>query len=238
MKVITNTPIKRSPIKKVGSSSTKNVKSRTGPKKGSAEVILEMMAAETYSISFGKAPLEHSRLIVVTGLKPKTVMNNLAKLKQNGWNMFDSKTLELTIEGVKRVGSLATMPKTKEELHARFKQNLKGKSIKFFELLEDGCAQRCDHIAAKLGYDSAKQKSFVNLKGSLKGKGIIEYSSDKQSIQLSNVCFPLGRLNSELHTLLLVLSFATTTWTNVRRLFSSCSWVDSPITTVSLWPPY
>jgi hypothetical protein len=188
MKVATTT--KKPPTR----AASTNVTKKAPQKRAVVDVILETVA-EAYSISFGKVPLERKRLEIVTGLKKKTIDNTLPQLGRNGWITYDSKTLQLTAEGVKKVGSLVSFPQNNAECQARIKQNLKGKAIELLELLEDGRAHNCGDVAVKLGYDSAKKKSFANLKGSLKGKGFAEYSSDKQSIQLSDVCFPFGRFN-------------------------------------------
>jgi predicted transcriptional regulator len=189
MKVTANSR-KKLPIK-AGSSSAK---SRDATSKKSAQEIILELAAESYSL--GNETLPRSRLTMGTGLATKTVINNLAKLKQKGLIEYpDPKTIKLTQEGVNAVGTLANLPKTNADRHECIKKNLKGKHINLFDLLLDGNIHDKNAIANALGYDSQKTKGFVNLIGAMRSQGLVEYP-DKQTVKLSDICFPFGRDSS------------------------------------------
>lgn len=161
-------------------------------KKSAKEIILEIAATE---LNAGRDVIDRSLLTKGTGLATKTATNNLGKFKNEGLIEYpDPKTFKLTPAGIEACGSLIKVPKTNAERHEHIKEKLKKKEVELFELVMDGEVYKKEDLAKKLGYEDKKTKAFVNLIGGMRGGGILDYP-DKDTLQLSDTCFPFGRGN-------------------------------------------
>lgn len=71
-------------------------------------------------------------------------------------------------------------------------EHLTPKMKEAFELMIDGQPFVRSDIAKRLGYVSAKEAAFQMLLRRIRDKGFLEFL-DKESVQLLDVCFPVGR---------------------------------------------
>jgi hypothetical protein len=156
---------------------------------GAQEIILGLLAE---SAGVGDESLPRDRLVQGTGLSPKTVTNNLPKLKAMGLVEYDAKTVRLTPRGIESTGAMENAPKTNADIHERIKGGLKGKPLELFELMQDGGRHDRDWLAQQLGYDDKTTKAFVNAIGKLSGQGLVQYP-DPSSAQLADHLFRFGR---------------------------------------------
>ena len=162
-----------------------------GPKKSAQQAILEVLA-QAYSL--GRDAVDRDQLTMGTGLKLKTIQNNLPKLKQQGLIEVQDKMFRLTAKGLAHVGDLAQRPSSNAEHQANMIRTLgKPKQVKMFELLANGGTRDKDEVARILGYDHAKVKAFQNLIGEMRNqKKMVEYP-DKKTVRLTDACFIAGR---------------------------------------------
>ena len=146
----------------------------TGNKKTAQETMLELVA-KAYAL--GKDKLHRDRLTMDTDLAAKTISNNLPKLKEKGWIDFDTKTIWLTTQGLQHMGDLAKRPSSNAERIDMMTKSFTPKQKEMFRLLTTKNGKTClkDDIAKELGYEHGKVKAFVNLIGSMRGKGVVEY---------------------------------------------------------------
>lgn len=177
---------KKSPVK---AKATVSKSKSDGNKKSAQDTIFELVA-ESHGLR--NDSLARDQLSKGTGIAAKTVANNLIKLKQKGLVEYDATTVHLTSKGIEKAGPLASGPTSNEEIHERLKKGLKGKQVKLFDLLADGGIHDRNVFAVELDFEDAKKKGFKNLCSALSGKGLVEYP-DKQTMTLTDTCFPLGR---------------------------------------------
>jgi hypothetical protein len=71
-------------------------------------------------------------------------------------------------------------------------EDLTAKVAEAFDLMADGKPHARTELAAKLGYPDAKVQGFKKLLDRIKLKGYIN-RVDQDALQLSDVCFPVGR---------------------------------------------
>lgn len=162
-----------------------------GDKKSAQQVMLERLA-QAYSL--GEDSMERDRFVsTCTGLKPKTIQNNLPKLKNQGLIEMNNKTISLTTKGLEQVGDLAHRPTSNAEHQANMLRTLKnGKQVRMFEMLANGETREKLHVAQQLGYDNAKVKAFQNLIGAMRSQGLVEYP-EKTTVRLTDGCFLKAR---------------------------------------------
>jgi Mn-dependent DtxR family transcriptional regulator len=163
--------------------------STAGDKKSTADRIIELVAK---SYALGRPSLSRDRLAMATDLKAKTITNTLPKLQSKGLLTYTSTDITLTEAGIEAAGDAARRPSSNAEHQARIKEGLKKREIEIFDLLADGKTWNKDTLAKNLGYDNAKQKTFVNCIGGLSGKKIVEYPN-KGEVHLTDTCFLLAR---------------------------------------------
>jgi hypothetical protein len=85
------------------------------------------------------------------------------------------------------------LPTSNREAHEKImNEHLTPKMKEAFELMIDGQPFVRSDIAKSLGYVSAKEAAFQMLLRRIRDKGFLEFL-DKESVQLSDVCFPVGR---------------------------------------------
>mmetsp|Transcript_30348 Transcript_30348/g.70922 ORF Transcript_30348/g.70922 Transcript_30348/m.70922 type:complete len:212 (+) Transcript_30348:395-1030(+) len=168
------------------SSHNNKIKSSKGGK--SAErTILEVLASFHAN---GKAPVEKDKVLKAANVAAKTMANNLPKLKRQEMIEVTGSLLSLTHKGIEEMGDLAKGAVCNEENLERLKKDLKTKQILLLEALLDKEVHSKNDIAQQLGFNDCKQKTFVNLMGSLSGKQIVHYPT-KGKIQLNlETCFP------------------------------------------------
>ena len=172
---------KKSPIK-AGVSAKKGSKSSTDGLSAKQQIL--KFAADAYCK--GGTSLDRDKLIVLTKLAGKTVMNNLSKLKKEGLIEYsDSKTICLTEAGVEYMGDQCKIL-TPEEIRAELMEGLKGKPLRLYDLLKDGKTYLKDHVAKELDFEGKRQKGFQNLVGKLKSAGMVQYP-DKDHISLTDL---------------------------------------------------
>jgi len=104
----------------------------------------------------------------------------------------DKTTVELTESGREEAGDASLHLASNEETHEKIKLDLSAKMNEVFELVKDGQPRLRSAIAATLGYKSEKEAGFKMLLNRIRNKGYLDFI-DKQSIQLSDICFPTGR---------------------------------------------
>ena len=151
--------------------------------KSAEEKILEALAAH-HARKRGEA-LERETLLKRIGISPKTLSNNLPKLKEKGLVAYAAKTIQLTEAGVEHCGPMADSGSTNEEVQNRLKSDLKPKELAMVEILMDGEAHAKNDVAKSLGlFEGTKPtKGFVNLAGGMRGRGLIDYPT-KGFVQL------------------------------------------------------
>lgn len=126
---------KKSPAK-AGKSSPKKTTTKSGDGKRTAvETILGNLA---YSLSLGNQSMPRDELLKLSNMAPKTLANNLTKLKQKKLVEFDGTSIRLTEKGIEEAGASAQPPTTNQEIQERIKESLKGKQILLLEALDDG----------------------------------------------------------------------------------------------------
>ncbi|KAL3907124.1 MAG: hypothetical protein SGARI_003693 [Bacillariaceae sp.] len=103
----------------------------------------------------------------------------------------DKAVLELTDAGRDEAGDPPKL-ETNEEAHDRIKADLSTKMVKAFGLLQDGQPHTLLELAEGLGYESAKEQGFKKLLDRIKAKGYLEYTDNRESVQLTDICFPAG----------------------------------------------
>ena len=175
---------------KAKSSHTKNKKNSGIPAK---ELILKFAADAYCKGSAGVVPgqqttmLAKDKLIQLTGLAKKTVLNNLAKLKKEGLVEYpEPQFLALTAVGVAHMGDECKIL-TPHERASQFLQDLKGKSLALYELLKDGESRFKEDVAKDLNYEGGRrQKGFQNLIGKWKTAGMVEYPS-KDKVKMTHL---------------------------------------------------
>jgi len=113
--------------------------------------------------------------------------------KRGHVDLSEKTTVALTDLGYEQVGSSPdqTLP-SNEETHAKIKSELSPKMNIVFDFLQDGQMYSRHSIALSLGYTSEKEAGFKMLMNRIRDKGYLEFV-DKISVQLSDVCFPMGR---------------------------------------------
>lgn len=104
----------------------------------------------------------------------------------------DKTTVELTESGREEAGDASENLATNEETHDKIKSDLSPKMNEVFELIKDGEPHLRSVIATTLGYMNEKEAAFKMLLNRIRKKGYLDFI-DKQSIQLSDICFPTGR---------------------------------------------
>lgn len=144
-------------------------------------------------------------LSLVTGYPSKSLLTLMGKLKKKNLLVYpDAHTVRITSEGLSRVPSSATAATgssgmlTNKEIQNRLKStlNLKFQPTRIFDALVDGKIHNKKELAMSLGLDGSKFASFKTYLSSLGGMGLVIYPT-KDSIQLTDLAFPLGRPSSE-----------------------------------------
>ena len=174
---------------KAKSSHTKKKKNSGIPTK---ELILKFAADAYCKGSTGVVPdkptmLTKDKLIQLTGLAKKTVLNNLAKLKKEGLVEYPApQFLALTAMGVAHMGEHCQML-TPTERASQFLQELNGKSLALYDLLKDGESRCKEDVAQDLNFEGGRrQKGFQNLIGKWKTAGMVEYPS-KDKVKMTHL---------------------------------------------------
>jgi len=111
--------------------------------------------------------------------------------KRGQVDLSDKSSVFLTEKGQQEAGDVPELPTNKEAQEAILEE-LTSKRKEAFELLNDGKVYLRSDIAAKLGYESEKHQGFKKLLDRIKAMGYLDYP-DKDSVQLSDTCFPNGR---------------------------------------------
>ena len=174
---------------KAKSSHTKKKKNSGIPTK---ELILKFAADAYCKGSTGVVPdkptmLTKDKLIQLTGLAKKTVLNNLAKLKKEGLVEYpEPQFLALTAVGVAHMGDECKIL-TPHELASKLMHELKGKSLALYGLLKDGESRSKEDVAKDLNFEGGRrQKGFQNLIGKCKTAGMVEYPS-KDKVKMTHL---------------------------------------------------
>lgn len=119
---------------------------------------------------------------------------NLGILKKQGYVDYpDGKTAVLTQQGIDYVGKVDPSSLTNESVQEDIKELVGGpKAQEIFDALLDGRIHNRKKIAKQLGYDMNKLSGYDKNISKMKTLGFIEYS-DKESMSLTDQCFPKGR---------------------------------------------
>uniref|UniRef100_A0A7S2Y282 Uncharacterized protein n=1 Tax=Entomoneis paludosa TaxID=265537 RepID=A0A7S2Y282_9STRA len=97
----------------------------------------------------------------------------------------------LTDQGREAAGDPPELP-TNKAAQEKILEELSSKMKVAFEILRDGKVHLRSDLAEALGYPDAKAQGFKKLLDRIKQKGYLE-AVDKDSVQLSDICFPNGR---------------------------------------------
>jgi len=171
---------KSSPTKATTPAAKKKTGSSSSP--SAREQILKIVAD---SYCRGKNLVKIDKLVTTTKLAKKTIMNAVGKLKKEKiLNVPEAGSVGLTEEGVEYMGEDCKIL-SPEEKRAKMMENLSGKSLKLYELLQDGETRSKEDVAKELGFEGKKQKGFVNLIGKNKTGGMVEYP-DKDHIKMTD----------------------------------------------------
>lgn len=119
---------------------------------------------------------------------------NLGVLSKQGYVEYRSaKTVALSEEGIDHVGDVDPSSLSIEEHHESIKAMLPPSAGKIFDALADGAVHNRLETAKKLGYDLNKLTGYDKNLSKMSTMGFL--NKDKQSFQLTDKCFPLGRPN-------------------------------------------
>ena len=112
--------------------------------------------------------------------------------KKNFVDLSEKMVVFLTDMGKNEAGDAPAL-KTNEECQEAILADLsRGKQTEAFRLLQDGKVHQRSDLAIKLGYSSEKDGGFKKLLDRIRVSGYLE-NVDKESVQLSDICFPNGR---------------------------------------------
>ncbi|CAB9511742.1 expressed unknown protein [Seminavis robusta] len=111
--------------------------------------------------------------------------------KRDHVDLSDKLVVSLTEKGQQEAGDPPELP-TNKAAQEKILEELTAKMKTAFELMRDGKVHLRTDLAEKLGYDSAKEQGFKKLLDRIRLKGYLE-AVDKDSVQLSDLCFPNGR---------------------------------------------
>lgn len=171
----------------------------------------------------GMKVVERQILVGLTGYPKNSLATLLLTLRKKGHVEYDSKTVRITEDGIREAGGLdgvaSAVPKTSDAMHERIKENfVKGKKCaNIYDVLSDGVARTKAQLAADVGVTNlASMGTYLS---SMKAVGVVEYvdgggeggKKKGKLVQLSKMCFPLGRPGTTTATIPTTTSTGTTT---------------------------
>ena len=112
--------------------------------------------------------------------------------KRGQLDLSDKQAISLTELGSAEAPDVAAVFGSNEQAHEKIKSELSPKMKEAFDLLHDGQPCLRSTIASRLEYKSEKEPAFKMLLNRIRDKGFLDFI-DKFSVQLSDVCFPMGR---------------------------------------------
>lgn len=159
----------------------------------------------------GKAPRELvARRAGYGNAKSNAFKMALKRASKRGHvDLSDKETVQLTELGLGEAGGAPDCLGSNEETHDKIKSDLSPKRKEVFELIKDGKVYLRSFIATSLGYQSEKENAFKMLLKRIQDKGYLNFV-DKESVQLSEICFPMGRPDSEFSSLSIATSKVVT----------------------------
>lgn len=112
--------------------------------------------------------------------------------KKNYVDLSEKMVVFLTDLGKGEAGDAPAIETNKEAQEAILADLPNGKQREVFGLLQDGKVHQRADLATKLGYGSEKEGAFKKVMNRIRSSGYID-NIDKESVQLSDLCFPNGR---------------------------------------------
>lgn len=106
-------------------------------------------------------------------------------------DLSDKMVVFLTTLGKDEAGEAPAI-KTNKEAQEVILNELPAKQKEAFGSLQDGKVHQRSSLATKLGYASEKEQGFKKLIDRISAQGYLD-KLDKESVQLSDLCFPNGR---------------------------------------------
>jgi len=186
-----STKKKKTAAKAAGSASTSSTIKITGKEQEILNAISTLKAR-----GGGNGSVDRAKIYKLAGYSKnkggKAFANAITILrKHKGLIVFDSTTMDLTESGERLAEPTAKLPSRDEGID-KAKEGLKrgGKKARdMMDLLRDGEVHGRADVAADLGYESARQKAFVNMLSIVKGEDLIKYVADgdgNPGLQLSD----------------------------------------------------
>ena len=174
---------------------TVSKKSRSSSKGGGGSAVQKILDfclfLERCSGTFG-AGAPRKQVLAMSGVKANTFQVTLSGMKKKGLATFDKDFIYMTTQG-RAQANVADFAmdngSVQEQLKKRFK--IGGKAAALFDLLTDGLVHDRSSLLDGLGI---KKNTGAVMLSNLKKNGVIGF--DKDTIKMTDMCFPFGRPTS------------------------------------------
>lgn len=133
--------------------------------------------------------------------KSQAFTKALSRQTKNGFLTTDGDLLILTEAGEGLAEKCDDLSSDNETQLAKIEASLSAKQRDLFLLLRSGGSETKKHLADALDYENAKVQGFTKLLSRVKAQGYLEDApgGDRNSVQLSDLCFPFGRPEGAAH---------------------------------------
>lgn len=139
----------------------------------------------------GSPDASREKVGALAGVKSSTLAVVLSKLKKQGLIEYTPTTIRLTPEGKTMADpGIAPMDNAAVQQDLKEKFALKGKAACMFDAMLDGKVYDRAALAAQVGITN--KATLAVMVSNMKKKGAVD-TPDSKTIQLSDLCFPLGR---------------------------------------------
>ncbi|KAL3903672.1 MAG: hypothetical protein SGARI_005270 [Bacillariaceae sp.] len=194
MTKVSTSPTKEAPAKKESASAKvdKPGSSSYGAVEFSGTKQKIMMALAAF-YSNGIKEVSKEKLSTASKIAEKTVLNNLPKLRDDGYIETPPKMVKLTEKGIAALGDSISIATSNEDIQDKIKADLKPPGVALFNKLLDGNTWDKDDLANDLGYkDGKKTKTFANLIGKMRTSKIVDYPEPTTIALVKATCFPFS----------------------------------------------